>query len=77
MTNAEKTAKGKILYSRYKQLCKKHHVTTYAILKKTMLDLKTLLEWKIDGITPKRCILQSLADYFCIPINRFTQSDDL
>lgn len=63
------------MYSKFEQLLKAKGVTAYRVSQDTGIAGATLTNWKKGGYTPKIDKLQTLADYFGVPLSYFTEEE--
>lgn len=66
-------------YEIFEKLCEEKGVKPYRVSKDTKIATATLSDWKNGKSTPKADKMQTLADYFNVPVEYFTkgESDDI
>ena len=61
------------MYRKYEMLLEKYKVTSYKVAKETGISTATLSDWKTGRSVPKIDKLNTLADYFGVPIEYFLE----
>lgn len=64
------------MYEKFQELLDKRNQTAAQVSKETGIASSTLSEWKKGKYTPKLDKLQKIADYFNVPIEYFSVSDN-
>lgn len=64
------------MYEIFEELCRKNNVTPYRVCKETSITTATISNWKAGRYVPKQDKLQKIADYFGVPIEYFSNSDN-
>ena len=59
------------MYSKFEQLLRERHLTTYKVSKDTNIAPSTFCDWKYGRSTPKLDKLTTLSNYFDVPLEFF------